>query len=323
MAQRPKKDFEGKTKTRDTYDKDWVFHNGAWVTKRQRKKAIADQKEAKAYRESLQAAQNPAPAPSTPGVPAPPVTVPILGPTPAPTPAPSPTAPTGPDETTIVYGPPGPPGSVITQPGHVRTPSVPPELAQKGRGTRPEPGFDPNNPAAPPWWINAAIQNPTTEEQKFANAANAILPTLSPEDQRTLASYLAQNFKDTFGGYAQAQFGEPPTEITGAVRNRFLSPQRAQTALVLLERMRQASGAQEMGAGYDFLRNAVNLMNQFSTGGVMTREKYQQFAAAVANLQKNATGDISAYGNLAQLFNLPSFSAGPLVSNTPNNKLFG
>jgi hypothetical protein len=76
-----------------------------------------------------------------------------------------------------------------------------------------------------------------------------------------------------------------------------------------------------MGAGYDYLRNAVSLMNQFSTGGVMTREKFQQFQNAVAALGKNA-GNNAAVANLAQMFNLPSFSAGPLVSNAPNTKLF-
>jgi hypothetical protein len=48
MAKTPK-DFSGKNKTKDTYDKDWVFHDGAWQTKKQRKSAIAGQKEAKAY----------------------------------------------------------------------------------------------------------------------------------------------------------------------------------------------------------------------------------------------------------------------------------
>ena len=177
--------------------------------------------------------------------------------------------------------------------------------------------------SVPSWWINSAITNPTSDEQKFANTANALLPTLAPEDQRTLASYLAQNYKDVYGGYANATFDQAPTEINDAVRNKFLSPQRAQLAVSLLDKMKQASGVQDMGAGYDYLKNAVNLINQFTNDGVMTRERYQQFVNAVGNLNKNAGSNLSAYANLSQLFNLPQFTAGPLMSNTPNSKLFG
>ena len=152
--------------------------------------------------------------------------------------------------------------------------------------------------------------------------ANAMLPTLAPEDQRTLATYLAQNHRDVYGGYANTQFSSAPTELNAEWRKAFLNPQRAQLAVSLLDRMKTAAGGGDLGAGYDYLKNAVNLMNQFTSGGVMTREKYQQFQSAVANLGKNASGELSAYGNLAQLFNMPSFSAGPLVSNEGNKKLF-
>ena len=86
--------------------------------------------------------------------------------------------------------------------------------------------------------------------------------------------------------------------------------------------MRQAAGTQDMGAGYEYLRNAVNLINQFTTDGVMTRERYQQFTNAVNNLNQQAGQGLSSYANLSQLFNLPQFTAGPLLSNTPNARLF-
>jgi hypothetical protein len=288
MAQRPpKKNFKGETKKSDDYDGDWVLHNNAWKTKKQRKSDIQDLKENRARRqETLAAAAAPVPAPGTP--PPPPATAPIL---------------TG----------------VVNAPGHVNTPRVPDNIPP--RGAQPKPPV-PGQPNPPSWWINQAIQNPTTPEQQFANAANAILPTLSPEDQRTLASYLATNYKDVYGGYATTQFSEAPTELDANWRKAFLNPERAQLAVSLLDKMKTAAGGGEMGAGYDYLKNAVNLMNQFSTGGVMTREKYAQFQAAVAALGKNATGELSAYGNLAQLFNLPSFSAGSLVTNEANKKLF-
>lgn len=190
--------------------------------------------------------------------------------------------------------------------------------AKDGRPVPPLP-----DTAIPSWWINQAITNPSTPEQQFANTANALLPTLAPEDQRTLANYLATNFKDVYGGYSSTNFGAAPTQMTDAIRKQYLSPQRAQLATSLLDKMKTASGAQNMGAGYDFLKNAVNLINQFSTEGVLTRERYGQFSNALKGLTSNAGKDMSAYANLAQLFNLPTFSAGPLISNTPNSRLFG
>ena len=294
-----KKDFSGKNKNSKTYDKDWVFvknkHTkgpndsaGAWMTQQQARQAHEQKRQDNAYRASLDAsyvAGKTPPAPPAAGV-APIDTTGLVTPSPIVGGLPTPPQ-TGDPKNGIPPGPPGPDTSI------------------------------------PTWWISNAITNPSTPEAQFANMANALLPTLAPEDQRTLASYLAQNHKDVFGGYANTQFGEAPTEITDAVRKQYLSPQRAQLAINLLDRMKTASGSTEMGGGYDFLKNAVNLINQFAVDGVMTREKYGQFTNAVSNLTKNATGDLSAYGNLAQLFNLPQFTAGSLVSNTPNSKLFG
>ena len=57
-----KKDFEGKNKNKDTYDKDWVLKkvrgpNGtssmAWVTKRQAKQMRNGEKKDKSYNPSI------------------------------------------------------------------------------------------------------------------------------------------------------------------------------------------------------------------------------------------------------------------------------
>jgi hypothetical protein len=281
------KDFAGKNKTSKTYDKDWVLRRVkgpggtsvmAWITKKQDKENRQGEKEAKAYRASLN-------APATPATPTPPTTAPILT-------APVPTTPTVPVPTT-----PAP-----------QTPQEPAPQTQ-----------------IPSWWINQAITNPTDPNQQFANVANALLPTLAPEDQRTLASYLATNFKDVYGKYANVNFGAAPTQMTDAIRKQYLSPQRAQMALDLLNKMKTASGAKDMGAGYQFLTNAVGLINQFlNPNGVLGRENYNQFTTAVSNLvgQAGSNKDLAAYANLAQLFNLPKFTAGPLINNTPNSKLF-
>src|SRR5690349_17310314 len=246
-----KKDFSGKNKTSDTYDKDWKLTkvrgphgtcSMAWVTNKQAKQMRTDEKEAKAYRASMDAASMARQPNQYPSVSAPPATAPIVSP--------------------IQGGLP-----------------TPPQTGDPKNGIPPAPPTP--DTQIPSWWINQAITNPTTEEQKFANVANALLPTLAPEDQRTLASFLAQNYKDVYGGYSNTKFNDAPTEITDAVRKQYLSPQRAQVALSLLDKMKSASGVQDMGAGYDYLKNAVNLINQFTTDGVMTRERYQQFTNAV------------------------------------------
>jgi hypothetical protein len=269
MAKTPK-DFSGQNKKSDAYDKDWVFHNGAWQTKRQRKSDIAGQKQQKAY---LAGINNPA----------------------TPTAAAAATTGTG----AMVPIPGAPTGAAWTKPIPV-TNSVA------------------NTPA---WWMGQAIANPD-ENQAFANAANAIMPLLSPEDAMNMGGYLATNYKDQFGQYANLKL-PIPTELTNE-RNEYLSSQRAQQAIGLLDRMQTAAGGDQsrFGKGYDFLRNAINLLNKFQTNGSpMTREQYAQFQNAFQGLQSGAGKDIQAYANLAQMFSLPSFTAGPLVSNNPNAKL--
>lgn len=279
----PKKNFGGKNKTSKDYDKDWVLKK---VKGKGGTSSMAwiTKKQAKEMKESQKRARARKKAAAGANTP----------------PGPPGTAPIVTDDPTAAMG-----GTSLPIPG------VPAMSAQ------------PSDTSIPNWWINQAITNPTDPNQQFANVANALLPTLSPEDQRTLANYLATNFKDVYGGYANVNFGAAPTEMTDALRNQYLSPQRAQMALSLLDKMKTASGAKNMGAGYDFLTNAVGLINQFiNPNGVMGRENYSQFTNAIANLTGQADKDLSAYANLAQLFNLPQFSAGPLIGNAPNAGLF-
>ena len=205
-------------------------------------------------------------------------------------------------------------------------------VASPAATTVPIPGASPTAPVTPvpateqaavagnppPWWIASAYSKPT-EDQQFANVANALLPTLSPEDQRNLSRYLATNFKDVFGGYANTEFAPIPNQLSNE-RAQYLNPQRAQAALGVLERMKTASG-QTMGTGYQYLLDAVNLLNKYTSGGPMTREQYTQFSAALKGLEAQAGSNITAYKNLAQMFNSPSFSAGQLMSNAPSTRL--
>lgn len=284
------------------YTKDVVFvPDKGYMTKAQQKAMIQRQKNQKARRLARQA--------STPAAPT--TTTVNLGDTRTTTTTVPATAPyqkgSAPSSTQIgseVYlpnGSPHPAGTESTRPGT--------------ESTRPGQYTPSTIPTTPGWYIPKAYTNPTAE-QAFANAANALLPSLSPEDQRTMANYLATNFKDVFGSYANAQFAPIPTKLT-TERQNYLNPQRAQWALDRLNKFATASGSNDLGAGYDFLRNAVGLLTQYNSGP-MTREQYDQFQNEIKNMSASVGNNVKAYSNLAQMFNLPSFSAGPLVSNSQN-----
>jgi hypothetical protein len=294
MATTPKKDFAGKNKTKDTYDKDWQFvkirakgpnqSHGAWMTNRKARELKEQQKQDRAFR-LAQAGTAPVPGVATP--------------TPTPTPI----------------------SGVADIPASGNVPVPGSDIWRNGGGGGGQERVE--NVTTPSWWISKTYTNPT-EEQAFANAANAILPTLSPEDAKSMGLYLATNFPDVYGGYANTTFGPIPSEMNSTIRKSFTSQERAGQALSLLERMRSASGKSDadMGKGYQFLKNSINLLTQFNTGkGPMTREQYAAFQTAVSNLAGQAGKDISAYGNLAQMFNLPGFTAGPIVSNAANKLL--
>lgn len=209
-------------------------------------------------------------------------------------------------------------GGVAPVPGSSTVPILPGSVPP---ATSPSPVPTTGAPTTPGWWINAAYSNPD-ENQAFANAANSILPFLSPEDQRTLGKYLATNYAPVYGGYESASFAPIPTTIDESTRNSYLGVPRAQQALDLLDRMQKASGGGTTGTGYEFLKNAVRLITQYSGTGPMTHEQYGQFTNAVNAFNQQANAEQKAYANLAQLFNLPTFTAGPLVQTGPNTRLY-
>lgn len=138
------------------------------------------------------------------------------------------------------------------------------------------------------------------------DAVAAMAPYLSPEDRRTQSAL-----------YGLGLATEPaPAEITGGIRNSFLSRERAQSALTALQNMNAESRTQ-MGPGYDFLVNVIGLLNEFGGQGGegMSRDAYTRFNYAVQDLLANASraSVSSSVVDLAGMFALPGFSAGSLV----------
>lgn len=162
---------------------------------------------------------------------------------------------------------------------------------------------------------------PATGEH--VNALKAIFQYLSPEDQKSLGALYGITPTST----------DVPTQITGQIRNTYMSADRAQQALTALGAMQ---GLNKGGAGYAFLQNALGLLKQYggTAGNGMSRENYTQFSTQLKTLLDAAKNDkrLSPFTSIAEAFLNPSFSAGQLFQSTkaggqeyygaPNTKLF-
>jgi len=197
----------------------------------------------------------------------------VLGPGPPPPPAPPTPPPTPPIQPTppgwSAFGPPAgspgvgafstpapyltympgllgplPPGSNIP-PSSMSFPSVPGIPTPPGGGG---PSTEEINwgegyevPGAPEWWVGLTPDQ-ETEQSSYASMVNAMIPFMSPEDQRTAAASLALMYPDDFGIYnpENIEFGTIPDEVTGEIRNLYLSSNRAERGLDSLSRMYSA-----------------------------------------------------------------------------------
>lgn len=183
----------------------------------------------------------------------------------------------------------------------------------------------------PTWFIDKKVSNP------YGSVANAILPYLSPENQRSLGTELGRTNKD-FESYGNAQFSPAPSSIGAQTRRQYLSSDRATQALAAVERMRTLSGKSEkqMGKGYTYLVDVIKTLQRLGgmSGSGMSRANYQELYTAVQNFTENTKLDTASapYAQLANYFVSPTFSAGPLVNNrkigeqvvagSPNRKLY-
>ena len=189
---------------------------------------------------------------------------------------------------------------------------------------------DINIEGAPDWW-QAMIPDITNPQSSYQTMANLMIPMLSPEDQRTVASNLFQSAPDQFGAYNPEGLDLPPIagEITQDLKSQFLSGQRAQTTLDAFDRLLEVSGktAKDFGPGYSFLRGLADTFADFDlTSGATQYTETQQnqlLAALDPQLAQTKNPSLAAFGPLAQSFTSPFFSGGSLTgsgSRTPRKR---
>ena len=182
---------------------------------------------------------------------------------------------------------------------------------------------------APSWW-KALVPSEVNENTEYIMSLNAMIPFLSPEDQRRSAELVYQYVPEYFGHLGPGQFDvEVPPVLNTSVIDQFTNRARGAEALRVLEELREETGVtqQDFGPGYQYLRNVVSLNEDYGGQDAETRRTRQQQAEllnAVSNLT-NTTGN-TPFSALAAMFTSPGFTAGsinPYYENNQGQKIFG
>jgi hypothetical protein len=186
--------------------------------------------------------------------------------------------------------------------------------------------FDANIAGAPSWW-KALKPSETNEATEYLAATNMLIPFLSPEDQRQVASNLYQQDPTNFAHLNPETMDKvndqtipfvPPSALTTGLRQQFTSGERASNALQALSQLAGATGKTdaELGPGYRYLRSILNVGSQFGGTGSNMQTRRQQLNAMGALdplMSQSQQQSLNAYGPLARMLSQPYFSAGQLV----------
>ena len=177
----------------------------------------------------------------------------------------------------------------------------------------------------PEWW-QAMLPDTNNPISNYQTLSNLLIPLLSPEDQRTVATNLYQSDPEQFALYDPTGLGAPsiPGEITGEIRNQFFTGERANKALGAFDQLLSISGKTEedFGPGFSFLKSVADQVGSFKlTSGAtqLTETQQGQLLAGLDPLLAQTNSDqLRAFGPLARSFANPFFSAGSLTGTTKN-----
>lgn len=189
-------------------------------------------------------------------------------------------------------------------------------------------------PGSPGFW-KGMMPSQWTPETEFAAMANALIPYLSPEDQRSMSSNLSRLFPDAFGNYSpeKTQFPEPQAPgIAPATSTYFQSAQRASDILSALDKMKEVSGQEEskFGPGYQYLRHLATTMKDFGAApgaqNMSRRQMVNMFGALDPLLAESKGQQLGAYEGVAKSLTQPFFTAAQLLNvgkDESGNWVFG
>ena len=176
-------------------------------------------------------------------------------------------------------------------------------------------------PGAPSWW-KGMMPSKLTPQTELISLMNNIIPYLSEEDQRTVASNIYQTYPEWFGFYGEnTAFLPYQKDINTPIQDYYTSTTRAQNLMAGLDKYREVSGKSEteLGGGYRFLRRVVDATNDFggnlTTGNRQTRGQYLEMLSTLDPLLAEANGEqLGAYGVAARTIAQPFFTHGKLIN---------
>ena len=180
--------------------------------------------------------------------------------------------------------------------------------------------YQAQGPNVPDWWqpmIPQSGDDYNRPDAAYSMMMNALIPSLSPEDQVTIARQLYEIWGNDFSMYKDIQ---PEHQISAeqaimglqgpvADEEYFLSAQRAQDATATLSAMREATvggNRWKLGPGYKFLQE---ILNTFRGSGFTTRSgTVGAFGELDPLLGQTRSGELAPFGPMAQMIANPFFS---------------
>lgn len=178
--------------------------------------------------------------------------------------------------------------------------------------------FDAGVGNKPDWW-KALKPSEVNEGTEFLASMNLLIPFLSPEDQRSVASTLYAQDAKNFGHLSPEKIGVDTPAISPDLQKYFTSSDRATKALAALEKLAGAVGKGEadMGKGYRYLRSILSAVKSYGAREGEQRMTKANMTSLYSSLDpllnQGKSEEFGAYGPLATMLAKPFFTKGQLM----------
>ena len=188
--------------------------------------------------------------------------------------------------------------------------------------------YQAQGPNVPDWWqpmVPRSSKDHNRPDAAYSMMMNALIPSLSPEDQVAIARQLYEIWGNDFSMYKNIQPEHQISQeqqlmgLSGTVANEeyFMSAQRGNDATATLNAMREATvggNRWKLGPGYKFLQE---ILNTFRDTGFSSRQAtVGAYGELDPILGQTKQGELSPYGPIAQMIAQPFFSQFQLNPST-------